>query len=87
MLSHILHLAFQFQRQHGHWPNSLHLNPDHFGHWKIECSEASIFEEIMQRLPMIIVISEAAQQPHVAWVNSPHSKRVTSGFPTVRHAH
>ena len=68
MLSYILRLAFDFERQHGYWPNMLYLNTDQYRHWQQEFSESADFDEISRRLSMDIVISVDALHPHVAWV-------------------
>ncbi len=68
MLSHVLRLAFQFQRAHGHWPNMLYLNREQFTRWRHEFSEPEAFEEITRRLSLDVVISADALQPKVAWL-------------------
>lgn len=68
MLSYILRLAFDFERDHGYWPNMLYLNTDQYRHWQHEFGEAADFDEISRRLAMDIVISVDALHPHVAWI-------------------
>ncbi len=67
MLSYILRLAFDFERDHGYWPNMLYLNTDQYRHWQQEFGETADFDEISRRLAMDIVISVDALHPHVAW--------------------
>lgn len=68
MLSYILRLAFDFERQHGYWPNMLYLNTEQYRHWEKEFAESNDFDEISRRLSMDVVISVDALHPHVAWM-------------------
>jgi hypothetical protein len=68
MLSYIFRLAFDFEREHGYWPNMLYLNAEQFRHWQGEFKQPEDFDEITRRLRMEIVISVDALHPHVAWI-------------------
>jgi len=68
MLSDILRISFEFEKNHGFWPNMLYLNTDQLIHWQKEFKEDAAFKEVASRLDMEIVISLDASAPQVAWL-------------------
>lgn len=68
MLSYILRLAFDFERNHGFWPNVLYLNTEQYRHWQAEFECSDDFDEVNRRLAMEIIISVDALHPHVGWM-------------------
>ena len=68
VLSYIFRLAFDFERNHGYWPNMLYLNIEQYQQWQNEFNDPEDLKEISRRLKMEIVISVDALHPHVAWL-------------------
>lgn len=71
MLSYVVRLAQDFQRNHGFWPNMLYLSPEHFSHWQGEFEASADFEQLLRRLSLDVTLSVDALHPHVAWL-PPH---------------
>ncbi len=67
MLSHIVRLISEFEKQHGVYPNLLNLNQNHIEHLKAAFDDGYSLQQIMQVLDMELIIEEDIMHPHVAW--------------------
>ena len=67
MLSFIYRLARQYEREHGHPPNLLYLNPAHFAMLRSALAEIPELESLRRFLGMEIVIDGDLVHPHVGW--------------------
>ncbi len=66
MLSFILRLQREFEREHGYSPNMLYLNHDQYQRLKFELGDA-LRPSVGQRLGLEIVLSGDCIHPHVGW--------------------
>ena len=66
MLSHINHIASEFQKEHGYPPNTLFLNRLHLPRLKLEFAGVDI-EKILEVLGMDIRLEQDSTHPHVGW--------------------
>ena len=67
MLSFIYRLAYDYERKHGHHPNLLYLNREHYAHIRSELAEIKGLENISQLLGMEVVLDPDSIHPHVYW--------------------
>ncbi len=67
MLSFIYRLAREYEREHGHPPNLLRLNPDHFALLRAELERIPDLGALRRFLGMEIVIDGDLVHPHVSW--------------------
>ncbi len=67
MLSFLIQIANEFEREHGYRPNVLYISPQHFKSLQGALSEIKGLEALTQFLGMEIVLSEESCQPHLAW--------------------
>ena len=66
MLSAIYQLAYYFELQHGHRPNTLLLNPAQFSRLRQAFARVNDMTLISNQLNMMILISREIQQARVA---------------------
>ena len=76
MLSFILGLATNFEREHGFSPNLLYLNKEHFTRLREELGFPPDVKVMTQMLSMEIVIYFEARHPHVAYSGGVREKSV-----------
>jgi len=67
MLSFIYRLARQYEREHGHPPNLLHLHPAHFAMLQTALAEIPDLGALRRFLGMEIVIDGDLVHPRVSW--------------------
>jgi len=75
MLSFIIRLAEEFQREHGMRPNLLYMNERHVAHLRDGFDERYDLSAIMNMLEMDILIDEGVVHPRVAWAPVVAAKR------------
>ncbi len=67
MLSFLIQIANQFEREHGHRPNILYLNPQHFKSLQNSLSEIKGLEALTCFMGMEIVLLPESPQPCLGW--------------------
>ncbi len=76
MLSHIIRLTAEFEREHGTKPTLLYLSPDQLRYLQQDFDPRFDLETIMNMLGMVILIDPTVLHPHVALVR-PAARRRT----------
>lgn len=67
MLSYLVKLASEFEREHGHRPNLLYMNPQHFQILRQELAGIPGLGELVRFLGMEVVIEQAICHPHLSY--------------------
>lgn len=75
MLSHILRLTTEFEREHGLRPNLLYLSPDQVQRLQADFDPRFDLRAIMRMLRMEVLIDRTIVHPHVAWVQTAARRR------------
>jgi hypothetical protein len=66
MLSFIMRLVFEFEKNHGYQPNLLYLSHEHLQRLRQELKRDTDIQTIAQKLGMEIIVTQDAVHPHVA---------------------
>ena len=69
MLSFILRLQRDFEREHGFAPNVLYLNRELYQRLKFDLGDA-LRPSVSDRLGLDIILSTDSIHPHVGWTSS-----------------
>jgi len=77
MLSFILRLQRDFEREHGFGPNVLYLNSEQFRRLKFELGDA-LRPSVSDRLGLDVILSDDYVHPHVGWTAAA-CKKVSHG--------
>ena len=75
MLSYIVRLTTDFERDHGLRPNLLYLSQAHVQRLQDDFDPRFDLQTIMQMLRMEVLIDSTVAHPHVAWVQPAACKR------------
>lgn len=75
MLSYIVRLTTDFEREHGLRPNLLYLSQAHVRQLQEDFDPRFDLQTIMRMLRMEVLIDSAIVHPHVAWVQPAARKR------------
>ncbi len=75
MLSYIIRLTTDFEREHGTKPTLLYLSPDQMRHLQQDFDPRFDLEAIMDMLGMEVLIDPAVLHPHVALVQPAARRR------------
>lgn len=67
MLSYLVKLASEFEREHGHRPNLLYMNPRHFQILQAELAGIPGLGQLVQFLGMELVIERDVCHPHLSY--------------------
>jgi len=77
MLSFILRLQRDFEREHGFSPNVLYLNRELYQRLKFDLGDA-LRPSVSERLGLDVILSADSIHPHVGWMASA-LKKTASG--------
>lgn len=77
MLSFLIQIANQFEQEHGHRPNVLYINPQHFKSLQDSLAEIKGLDALTQFMGMEIVLSNESSQPHLGWSSIEWKKAIT----------
>jgi hypothetical protein len=67
MLSFVVRLVWEFEREHGYAPNLLYLNENHLEHLREGFDARYAVQDIMDMLGMEILVENEILHPHVEW--------------------
>ena len=75
MLSHIVRLTTEFEREHGLRPNLLYLNPEHLQRLQADFDPRFDLQVTMGMLRMEVLVDAGILHPHVAWTQPAAQRR------------
>jgi len=79
MLSYIYQFAYRFENNHKLWPNTLYLNQRHYQQLCNEFINPADTSSILSHLSMVLVITDDAEHPHLAYLRSTWLDRSKQG--------
>lgn len=75
MLSYIVRLLTEFEREHQLRPNLLYLSPEHLERLREDFDSRFDLQAIMRMLDMEVLVDDVIVHPHVAWVQPAARRR------------
>jgi len=78
MLDEIYSLANEFEHEFGFSPNIMYMNYTHYECMKLQLSDPSDIESMVQLLGMEIILHQDVVRPQVSWADSPWKHAISS---------
>lgn len=78
MLSYIVRITLDFQKQHGYPPNTLILGRHHFARIHGEYADADV-ADLFERLGVNLLLSEEDSHPRVGWYDQIADRKTSIG--------